>query len=98
MEEQEIPNVLVMVIFIVIRDDVLSCADEMGISHEKLTDGVICQVQEIVSEGLEGWQHSVKYIIKEAIKEKERGCPLGMVCSPACDFSQVGHCSVPEEV
>lgn len=96
MEEKEIPNVLVMAIILVTRNDVLSCAEELGISPEKLTRDVIYQVQEAVSKGLVGWKNTVKYIIKEAIKEKGMECPLGMTCSPACNFSQVGDCSVPE--
>ncbi len=70
MEDKGIPNVLVMAIFIVTRNDVLSCADELGVSPEKLTDDVIDRIQEAVSEGMEGWQNAVRYIIKEAIKEE----------------------------
>lgn len=98
MEDKENPNVLVMAIFMVTRNDVLSCADELGVSHEKLTDDVIDKVQEVVSEGMGGWHNAIRDIIKEAIKEKGMECPLGMTCSPTCAFGQAGHCAVPEEV
>ncbi len=70
MAEKEIPNVLIMEIFMVTRNNVFSCADELGISREKLTSDVIDQIQEAVSKGMEGWQNAIRYIIKETIKEE----------------------------
>ncbi len=98
MEDKENPTVLVMAIFMVTRNDVLACADELGISREELTDDVLDQVQKVVSEGMGDWHNVIRDLIKEALKDKGMNCPLDMACAPTCSFGQVGHCGVPEKV
>jgi len=96
-------NILVMAIFMVTRDDILACADELGVSQEQITDDVIEQVKEKVSQGLDGWRAVVKDVVKEAIsqeaiEEEAIACPLGMVCSLDCAWREVGQCLLPTEV
>ena len=96
-------NILVMAIFMITRDDVLACADELGVSREQITDDVIELVKEKVSQGLDGWRAVVKDVVKgaisqEAIEAEALGCALGMVCSLACVWREVGQCLLPTEV
>ena len=93
MTENSEQNILVMALFMVTRDDVHACADELGIPEEQVTDDVIELVKEKVSQGFRGWREVVKGMVKEAIK-----CPLGIVCSPSCVWREVGECISPREV
>ncbi len=98
MAESSKQDILVMALFMVTRDSVLSCADELGIPEEQVTDDVIELVKEKVSQDLGGWQNGVRDIVKETIEKKAIKCPLGMVCSPSCAFRQVGECSLSRGV
>jgi len=80
-------DIIVMAILMVTKDDVLTCANELGMSKEQVTDEVIELVRKEVSQGLHEWREVVKGIVKEAIK-----CPLGLVCSPSCVWREVGEC------
>ena len=91
MAEKGKQDILVMAMFIVTRGDVLTCAEELGMSKEQVTDDVIELVKEKVSQGLGSWREVIKGMVKEAIK-----CPLGLVCSPSCAFREVGGCLLPE--
>ena len=93
MAESSKENILVMALFMVTRNDVLACADEMGMSEVQVTDDLIELVKEKVSQGLGDWREVVKDIIKEAIR-----CPLGLVCSPSCVWKEVGGCMLPRGV
>ena len=100
MAESDMEKVLVMAIFMVSRDDVMSCADELGMSQEQITEDVIERVREKVSQGLDGWRAVIKGMVKEtisqeAVENEAIGCPLGMVCSPACAWREVGQCLLP---
>ncbi len=97
MAENSKKDILVMAMFMVTRDDVLACANELGISEEQVTDDVIELVKERVSEGLGSWRGLIKGMVKETISkggiEKEViECPLGLVCSPYCTWREVGEC------
>ena len=87
MTESGKEDIIVMAIFMVTKDDVLACANELGMTKEQVTDEVIELVKKEVSRGLHEWREVVKGIIKEAIK-----CPLGLVCSPSCVWREVGKC------
>ncbi len=56
------------VVFILTKEDVLSCAREMDISEEAITDDVIAQVKKGVEFGLEYWSEVVKTALTEALK------------------------------
>ena len=90
MPESNKEEIILMAIFTVTKDDVLACADELGMSQEQVTDDVIEMVKEKVSQGLGGWRAVVKGLVKEAIK-----CPLGLVCSPSCVWREAGECISP---
>ncbi len=92
MTENSKQDVLVMALFVVTRNSILSCANELGIPEEQVTDSVIELVKEKVSQGFDAWQNGVRDIVKETIKKKAIKCPLGMVCSPSCAFRQVVEC------
>ena len=88
----ENPNegIILIAIFMVTKEDVLDCANELGMSEEQVTDDVIELVREKVKQGLRDQREVVKSIVKEAIK-----CPLGLVCSPSCTWREVGNCIFP---
>jgi hypothetical protein len=56
------------VIFILTSEDVISCAEELGIPKEAITDDVLYQVRKGVESGLEGWPLVVKAAISYALK------------------------------
>jgi len=56
------------VVFILSREDVITCAKEMGISEEAITNDVLYQVKKGVEFGLECWSDVVKTAISEALK------------------------------
>jgi len=80
------------VFFILTKDEVLDCANELGISQEKVTGGVIELVKREVNLGLGNWPEIVKKALKEAT-----GCPLGLVCYPSCSWWQDGKCTFTGE-
>jgi len=86
-------DIILMALFMVTKDDVLACADELGMSKEQVTDDVIALVKEKVSQDLDGWQEVIRGMVKEAIR-----CPLGLSCSPSCAWREVGGCISPKEV
>ena len=88
MPENPTEGIILIAIFMVTREDVLDCANEMGMSEEQVTEDVIETVREKVKQGLRDQREVVKSIVKEAIK-----CPLGLVCSPSCPWREVGGCT-----
>lgn len=83
-------KVIVMAVFFVTRDDVLACADELGIPEERITDEVIELVKDKVGLTLRDWRKVVKSVVKEALN-----CPLGMACSPSCPWREISRCTPP---
>ena len=59
MSENNKQDVLVMALFVVTRDSILSCAGELGIPEEQVTDNLIGLVKERVSQGFGAWQGGV---------------------------------------
>jgi len=55
-------------IFVLTREDVIECAQEMGISEETITDDVLYQVRKGVEFGMECWSEVMKEAINMAIK------------------------------
>jgi len=103
MAEKNKKDVLVMALFVVTKDSVFSCADELGIPQEQITDDIIELVRLKVSEVLGDWREVVKSMVKETI-EKEAAdnattrCPLGMVCSPSCPYKGIGECTLSRKI
>ena len=54
-------------IFILTREDVINCAEEMDIPKEKITDDIFYSVKKGVEFGLECWSEVVKTAIREAL-------------------------------
>jgi len=61
-------DIILMAIFAVTKNDVLTCANELGIPEEQITDEVIELVKKKVSQGLRDWRMVVKSIVKKTIK------------------------------
>jgi hypothetical protein len=55
-------------IFVLVKEDVINCAREMGIPEESITDDVLYQVKKGVGFGLECWTEVVKTAIAEALQ------------------------------
>ena len=105
MMEENKQDVLMMAIFVVTRDDVLTCARELDMTQEEVTEDVIELVGEEISQDLSDWRWvfngMVKDILNRQLKENSKkvdGCPLGLICSPSCAWLKVGHCVLHEEV
>ena len=103
MSERSKKDVLVMALFVVTKDSVFSCADEMGIPREQITDDIIEVVRLKVSEILGSWREVVKSMVKETIEketaDKETNqCPLGIVCSPSCPYKEIGECTLSRKI
>ena len=56
------------VVFILTREDVMECAQEMGMPPEVITDDVFYQVKKGVEWGLECWSEVMKEAINMALK------------------------------
>jgi len=56
------------VVFILTREDVMECAQEMGMPPEVITDDVFYQVKKGVEWGLEYWSEVMKEAINIALK------------------------------
>ena len=98
MLEKDGENILLMAILMVTRDDVMTCADELGMPREQVTDSVIELVKDRVSQGLGAWREVMKDMVKEVIGEGSSECPLGMVCSPSCAWREAGGCVLPTHI
>jgi len=103
MAEKNKKDVLVMALFVVTKDSVFSCADELGIPEEQITDEVIELVRLRVREILGDWREVVKNMVKETIKKETDDketvqCPLGMLCSPSCAYKEIGECTLSREI
>jgi len=79
-------------IFMLTKDQVLACANELGIPREQVTDDMIEFVRKRVKLGLHHWPDVVKSALKEAIE-----CPLRLVCYPSCSWWQDDKCTFPRE-
>ena len=82
MTESGREDIILMALFMVTKDDALTCANELGIPEEQVTDDVIELVKEKVSQCLGDWREVIKGIVKETVKREAVNCPLGLVCSP----------------
>ena len=56
------------VIFCITKNDVMQCAERLGISKEAITDDVLEQVKDGVSWGLECWSEVVEEALNMALK------------------------------
>jgi len=103
MEEDNKQDVLVMALLVVTKDVVLDCADELGMSEDQLTEEMTDKIKNDVSKALGDWRGAVKDVVKSTIRqeiaEKDTAeCPLGLTCSAACPFRQIGGCRLPKKV
>ena len=55
-------------IFVLSREDVVGCAQEMGIPEEAITDEVLDRIKDAVEWGLECWSEVVKEAINVVLK------------------------------
>ncbi len=70
MAEENEQDILVMAIFMVTKNDVLACADELGLSQEQITDDVVEQVKEEVGQGIGNWREAVRGMVRETIEKR----------------------------
>jgi len=57
------------VVFILTMEDVVTCAEEMGIPKEAITDDIFYKVRKGVESAWEGWPEVVKAAISYALKD-----------------------------
>jgi len=57
------------VVFLLTMEDVLTCAKELGIPKEAITDDIFYKVRKGVESAWEGWPEVVKGAIIEALKD-----------------------------
>ena len=56
-------------IFVLTKEEVIGCAEQMGIPKEAITDDVLYQVKKEVEWGLECWSDVMKEAIRQALKD-----------------------------
>ncbi len=56
------------VVFILTKDDVLTCARELDIPEETITDDILRKVRKACNFGFEFWSEVVKDTLTEALK------------------------------
>ena len=98
MAESSKEDIIIMAIFMVTKNDILACANELGMPEEWVSDDLIELVKEKVSQGLLDWREVVKGMVRETIEKEAIKCPLGLVCSPSCAWREVGECILPRGV
>ncbi len=98
MAENGKQDVLLMAILVLNRDDVLAGASELGISEEQVTDELVEMVKNRVAEELGDWRGIIQGMVKDVIRMEATRCPLGMDCSAACVWQEVGGCTVSRGV
>ena len=81
------------IIFALTKDEVLRCANELGIPTEQVTDDVIELVKSRVNLDSRHWPEIVKGILEEVTK-----CQLELVCFPSCFWWKDNKCTFPERV
>ena len=57
------------VVFILTMEDVVACAEEMGIPKKAITDDIFYKVRKGVESAWEGWPEVVKGVISYALKD-----------------------------
>ena len=57
------------VVFLLTRENVIACAEEMSLPKEAITDDVFCKVRKGVASAWEGWPDVVKAAISYALKD-----------------------------
>jgi len=67
-DKECIPEATKDIIFIITREDVVECAEEMGMPAEVITDDVLEQVKKMVEWGMDGWSDVIKEAINMALK------------------------------
>ncbi|MFC1949763.1 hypothetical protein ACFLW0_06295 [Chloroflexota bacterium] len=98
MAEDNKNDILIMAILMVTVDDVLSCAYEVGLPQEQITEETLEKVKEATTKGISNWRSTIRRIVKEVITGEYADCPMGMTCSPACSFHQSGECELAKEL
>jgi len=92
MAEDDMKDILLMALFMVTRNDVLACANELGMPEEQVTDDVIAMVKDKVGQSLGDCREVIRGMIKDAFQKEVFQCPLGLVCSPSCAWLEDGKC------
>jgi hypothetical protein len=80
------------IIFMLTKDEVLACAQELGIPVEQVTDEVFELVRSRLNREFRHWPEIIKEVLNQANQ-----CPLGLVCFPSCFWWKEGRCTFPRE-
>jgi len=78
------------IIFIITKDDILSCAREINIPEEQVADETIELVKDKINREFGRWPEIVKEVLTQASQ-----CPLGLTCFPSCCWWKEGRCIFP---
>lgn len=81
------------IILMLTKDDVVACANELGIPKEQVPGDVIELVERRLNLEFRHWPDIVKNLLKESAR-----CPLGLVCYPSCFWWKDGRCSYQERI
>jgi len=57
------------VVYLLTKEDVLSCAREMGIPEEVINDDILYKVKKGLEGAWEGWTEVIKEAISQALKD-----------------------------
>lgn len=81
---------IICMFFMLTKDDVLACANKLGIPEEQVTNNEIESLERRVISVFGNWPDVVRSPLQEAIK-----CPLKLVCYPSCAWWKDGKCAFP---
>jgi hypothetical protein len=79
------------IIYTLLKDEVTACAQELGISEEQVTYGILKGMRKIID--LEFGRHPADTSIPRGASD----CPLGLDCYPSCAWWSNDSCLFMEE-
>jgi hypothetical protein len=79
------------IIYTLLKDEVTACAQELGISEEQVTYGILKGMRKIID--LEFGHHPADTSVPQGVSD----CPLGLDCYPSCAWWSNDSCLFMEE-
>jgi hypothetical protein len=79
------------IIYTLLEDEVTACAQDLGISIEQVTYGILKSMRKIID--LEFGHYPVDISVLQGVSD----CPLGLDCYPSCAWWSDGSCLFMEE-
>jgi hypothetical protein len=90
-------------LFLLTKNIINECADDLGLSEDMITDDVIEAIRDRTEDIFATWRESLKNVIRDTIgheiaRSSKDECPLHLTCSAACPYMQIGGCRLPNKL